>query len=168
MTGIVRMLSRYSCLILLLMGTTAVCQDVAEEFAQSSGWYIQGGAYIHYNEEDDYEGPPLFAGIEYFRSRRWLLGFSMFQNSFGQFTQYAYVGRVFHPWESQPNLHIKLTGGLVQGYRGKHHNTLPIRWSESWGLGFVPTIGLRRERFGFDVALLQDSGLLFLGGYRFR
>jgi len=162
------MLSRFLFLLpLLFIGKSALCQDASEQPDEYPGWYVQGGTYIHYDEEDDYEGPPLFAGIEYFRSSKWLYGFSMFQNSFGQFSQYAYVGRVFHPWETKPYLHIKITGGLVQGYRGQNHDTLPIRWGESWGIGAIPTIGMRRDRFGFDLAFLKESGLLFLGGYYF-
>ena len=146
---------------------TAAADDTANAEAPKYRWYVQGGAYIHYDEEDDYEGPPLFIGIEFHRSQKWLYGFSAFQNSFGQFTQYAYVGRVFRPWENHPTWHIKLTGGVLQGYRGRNHDTLPIRWGESWGLGGIPTIGTQKERYGYDVAFLKESGLLFLFGYRF-
>ncbi|MEM9172684.1 MAG: hypothetical protein AAGA84_08275 [Pseudomonadota bacterium] len=131
-------------------------------------WYLQGGAYVHYNDDEDYEGPPLFAGIERHISPKYQLGFSMFQNSFGQFTQYAYVGRTFHPWAEHPRWRFKLTAGVIQGYRGERHDTLPIRWSKSWGLGAVPTFGWAGERVGCDVAVLTDAGLLFLVGYRWQ
>ena len=106
-------------------------------------------------------------GNEYHQTPKLLWGLSAFQNSFGQFSQYAYIGRKFHPWDSHPNLHIKLTGGIVQGYRDPHHDTLPIRWGESWGIGAIPTIGYQKDRFGFDLAFLKESGLLFLAGYHF-
>jgi hypothetical protein len=130
-------------------------------------WYLQGGAYIHYTNKDKYEGAPVFASIEYHQKPKLLWGFSMFENSFGDFTQYAYVGREFHPWENKPNLHIKLSAGVVQGYKDEHQDILPIRWGNSWGLGAVPSVGFMAENFGFDVAVLSTSGLLFLAGYQF-
>jgi hypothetical protein len=130
-------------------------------------WYVQGGAYMHYDEEDDYEGPPVFGGVEYLLSPKNHIGLSLFQNSFGQFSQYLYFGRLFHPWESRPNLHIKLTGGIVYGYHEPNHSTLPIRWGDAWGAGVVPSIGYRKDRWGVDVALLKESGLLFLAGWHF-
>ena len=84
------------------------------------------GPYLHYSDNEEYEGPPLFLGIEYYRSARWLAGASMFQNSYGQFSQYAYMGRVFRPLPEHPELHIKITAGIIHGYRGKHHDTLPV------------------------------------------
>ena len=123
--------------------------------------------YLHYRDDDEFEGAPLFAGLEYVHSEKWRFGFSMFENSFGQFSQYAYVGRIFRPLERYPNVHIKLTGGFVHGYRGEHHDTLPIRWGKSWGMGAIPTIGYTRGRFGFDVAFLKASAAMFLVGYHF-
>jgi len=151
----------------LFHAASAAAQSPAGARDERPGWYIQGGFYLHYADDEDYEGPPLFAGIEYVHSRKVMFGFSMFQNSFGQFSQYAYAGRLFHPLKNHPDLHFKLTGGIVQGYRGEHHETLPIRWNDSWGIGVIPTIGYRKERFGVDLAFLKASAALFLIGYRF-
>ena len=136
--------------------------------AFTSGWYVQGGVYVHYRDDEDYEGPPLFVGVEYVQSPKWRYGASMFQNSFGQFTQYAYVARLFRPLRDHPEFHFKLTGGVVQGYRGEHHDTLPIRWGDSWGVGVIPTLGYRKDRLGFDIAFLKASAALFLVGYHFE
>ena len=138
-----------------------------DSYSKYPRWYLQGGAYIHYNDDEDYEGPPLFASIEYLPSEKWQYGFSMFQNSFGQFSQYAYVGRLFHPLEKHPEFHFKLTGGIVHGYAGEHHDTLPIRWGDSWGIGVIPTLGYRKGRVGYDIAFLKASAALFLVGWHF-
>ena len=145
----------------------ASAEDLHGIDQQAPGWYFQGGAYLHYRDDEDYQGPPLFAGVEYHRSAKWLHGFAMFQNSFGQFSQYAYTARMFRPLKSQPYLHIKITGGLVHGYSGKHHDTLPVRWGDSWGLGIIPTIGYKKDRLGVDFAFLKASALMVLVGYHF-
>lgn len=130
-------------------------------------WYLQGGFYYHFRDDDEYGSTPLFASLERLPTSRWVYGFSMFDNSFGQFSQYAYAGRLFRPFERYPNVHLKLTGGIVHGYRGKHHDTLPIRWGDSWGIGVIPTIGYRKGRVGYDVAFLKASAALFLVGWHF-
>lgn len=130
-------------------------------------WYLQGGGYVHYEDSDDYEGPPLVLGLEHHWPSDWLAGLTLFNNSFGQFSQYGYLGRQFHPLEALPGLRLKLTVGIVQGYRGEHFDALPIRWEERWGLGVVPSIGYQKGRVGVDVAFLKESAVLFLLGYQF-
>ena len=136
--------------------------------SEDKPWYLQAGAYTHFNGDPDYEGPPWFAGIEYGESRRWLLGFSVFNNSFGQLTQYAYVGKTYHPLEKHPGFRLKLTGGIAHGYAGERHKTLPVRWGDAWGLAVIPTVGYQKGRLGGDIAIMSASGLLFLVGYEFR
>ncbi len=41
---------------------------------------------MHDSDKDEYEGPPWFAGIEYQKSRNTVIGLSVFNNSFGEFT----------------------------------------------------------------------------------
>jgi len=166
--GTDRVLVALSIIAACLLPEPATAQSPLNAGEQRPGWYLQGGFYLHYQDDEEYEGPPLFAGIEYVQSDKLMYGFSMFQNSFGQFSQYAYVGRHFHPLSNQPNLHIKLTGGIVHGYGGEHHDTLPVRWGDSWGIGIIPSIGYRKERFGVDIAFLKASAALFLVGYRFE
>lgn len=162
--------------VLLICATVALATLNAEQaqaelpdapLAIERPWYVHGGPYLHYRDDEEYEGPPLFFGIEYYRDERWLAGASVFQNSYGQFSQYLYFGKTFRPLDRYPYLHIKLTGGVIHGYGGKHHDTLPVRWGDSWGLGVIPTIGYKKDRFGFDFAFLKASGLLFLMGYHF-
>jgi hypothetical protein len=139
----------------------------AEAAERHRHWYAQAGLYAHWRNDDAFSGVPWFAGIEYHRPDLWFGGFSMFNNSFGQFSQYAYLGRAFHPLPAYPHFRIKLTVGVVQGYKDEHYDTLPIHWGGSWALGFVPGLGYQKGRVGYDVAVLGVGGLLFLVGYSF-
>ena len=136
------------------------------QYAETN-WYVQAGGYMHYTDDEEYEGPPWFAGIEYQRSRNRVVGLSVFNNSFGEFTQYAYLGKSFYPSDRYPGFRIKLTAGVAHGYSGEHHKLLPIRWGDSWGIGIVPTIGYQWDALGVDIGVLSASGLLFLVGYEF-
>ena len=146
-------------------GPAAVSAESIQD--AESNWYFQAGGYMHYDDDEEYEGPPWFVGVEYQKSRNRVIGLSVFNNSFGQFTQYAYLGKTFHPSQKYPDFRIKLTGGVVHGYTGDHHKIMPIRWGDSWGLGIVPGIGYQWDALGVDVAVLSASGLLFLVGYEF-
>ena len=151
--------------MVLLAARPTLAWGASDELA--TPWYVMGGGYIHYETDDSYEGPPLVLGIEYHKPSQWFAGLSLFNNSFGQFSQYAYLGRAFHPLGALPGLRLKLSAGIVQGYRGEHFDAIPIRWEERWGLGVVPSIGYQEDRVGFDVAFLKESAVLFLFGYQF-
>ncbi|MBT8108703.1 MAG: hypothetical protein KJP17_10735 [Gammaproteobacteria bacterium] len=128
---------------------------------------MQAGTYTHYGDSEDYEGPPLFIGVEYYSDDLPMLGFSIFNNSFGKITRYAYVGKQFFPWQGNPALHVKLTVGIAHGYEGKYRNALPLTWGDAWGIAAVPTIGFQKDRAGIDLGLLGTSGLILLLGYEF-
>ncbi len=155
------------CLLLLFAGSGVWAEEKQNGQTRDWSWYIQGGAYIHPQDRDDYEGPPILGSIEYHKKNNWFGGLALFNNSFGQFSQYLYLGKQFYPWKSLPHTRIKLTAGVVQGYKDEHYDTLPIRWGDSWGLGFVPSIGYQKGRVGYDVAILGVAGLLFAVGYEF-
>ena len=148
-----------------LLCASAIAETTPDGSARS--WYVQAGGYLHYSEKDYYEGPPLFGGIERHREKNTLLGFSVFNNSFGDFTQYLYWGKQWNPWENHPALRLKLTVGIVHGYEGDNQDVTPIYWGDAWGIGAVPTFGYQKNRLGFDLALLGNSGALFLIGYEF-
>lgn len=154
-------------LMLLLGGCGALAQQASDTRANEANWYVQAGAYVHYSHNDDYSGAPLFASMEYHGTDNWFGGLSAFNNSYDQFTQYLYLGKKLHPWNSHPEVRIKLSAGVAHGYQGEHHDTLPIRWGRSWGLAFIPAIGYQKDRVGYDLVILEASGLLFLVGYEF-
>jgi hypothetical protein len=149
----------------VLCGEVVAAEQADDAQDSDPYWYVQGGAYTHWVDSDDYVGPPVLGGVEHHRSGGWSGGLSLFNNSFGQFTQYLYVGKEFQPWGSSPELRLKLSAGIVHGYEGEYYDTLPIRWGGSWGLGFVPAIGYHKGRVGYDVAVLGVAGLLFMVGY---
>jgi len=150
-----------------LLCTPAAAVAQSESDRDASAWYVQVGAYGHFRDDEDYEGPPLFGGIEFHSVNLPILGFSIFNNSFGDFSQYVYLGKEFYPSRKYPGFRLKLTGGVAHGYEGEHHDVLPIRWGDSWGFGLVPIVGYKSDRVGVDLALLSDAGLLLLVGYEF-
>ena len=123
-------------------------------------FYLRGGIYAHYQHDNEFDGPPVLVSGEYYRNK-YVLGISLFNNSFGQFSQFYFGGRQWNPFRKKPNLNVKLAVGVVSGYRGEHYDVLPVRWGDRYGLGVVPSVGWKKGRTGYEVSVLGVGGLLF-------
>lgn len=156
-----------SLLAYALAAPAAFAQESGDPDAHTPTWYLQAGVYWHYSDKEEYDGPPVFAGIEYERSVNSVIGISVFNNSYGQFSQYAYYGKSWYPSDTVPGFRFKVTAGVVHGYTGEHKKIMPVRWGDGWGIGVVPGIGYQRDALGVDLALLSASGVLLLVGYEF-
>jgi len=152
-------------ILLGLLCAVAVAEDVPDQ--DTITWYVQVGAYTHFSDDEKYEEAPLFAGVERQNEKRTIIGFSVFNNSFGDMTQFLYWGKQWNPWENHRALRIKLTIGVFHGYEGENQDVTPIYWGDAWGIGAVPTFGYQKNRLGFDLGLLGNSGVVFLVGYEF-
>lgn len=138
--------------------------------AEESRWYhydhlyLQGGSYIHFRSSDEHDGSNLFASLEAVRSDNWLYGLGLFDNSFGQFSQYLYAGKQWHLNGKMKNFHFKVTAGLIHGYKDEYKNKIPMN---DFGIApaIIPGFGYKKNRLGGDVILLGNSGLLFTVGY---
>jgi len=141
-----------------------ICQTaVAEERGYKV--HAQFGAYTHFGgSSDDYEGPPILGNLELNSPQDWLFGLSLFNNSFGQFSQYAYVGKKWRLPGIQKYLHVKLTGGIVHGYVDDFEDKIPFNY-DGWGVGIIPSIGFKKDRLAIDLVALGTAGLLLAVGY---
>ena len=93
-------------------------------------------------------------------------GFAIFSNSFGQPSQYAYYGWQFQPLSSTPQLFLKLTGGVIHGYKYPFHQKIPLNNRHGWGLTAIPAVGWNlNQHWGGQVNLLGKSALMFQLNY---
>lgn len=98
-----------------------------------------------------------------------LAGLALFNNSFGQFSQYAYYGWQFRPWNAHPQLFLKLTGGVIHGYKYPYHKKIPFNNRNGWGVTVIPGVGWDFDRhWGAQVNVLGTSALMFQVNYMFR
>jgi hypothetical protein len=74
---------------------------------------------------------------------------------------------LWRPVDSLPSLQVKLTAGLVHGYKDEHQDAIPLN-----GLGvapiILPAIGYAGERFGSEPAFYGLSGVTSNVGIYFR
>lgn len=126
---------------------------------------VTSNLVTHHRNDPDHNNRPGLIGLEYSREdSRWLAGGATFRNSFNQRSQYAYVGLRFEA-ERLP-VYAKLTGGLLQGYRGEHRDKIPLN---RFGVApaIVPALGVQMNRVSSEVIVLGASALALTVNYDF-
>ena len=91
---------------------------------------------------------------------RWLIGGAGFRNSFGQQSTYLYGGfRRELTGGKHTSTYIKLTGGLLHGYRGEFRDKIPFN---QFGIApaILPAIGVDYRRMNFELIPFGKAGLM--------
>ncbi len=150
---------------LALLGSLAIPVDgYAAEDAQ---WLLQTSLYTkHFHADLDHNDKQNLLGLEYQRADRWVVGASVFDNSFHQPSQYFYFGKLFRPLEAAPLLHLKLTGGLLHGYKNEYRDKIPLN---SYGIApvIIPAIGLSGKHVSGEINLFGFAGVIVTIGVLF-
>lgn len=135
--------------------------------ADQDGLYLWGATYTHFSDSDDYKGANILVGLEVEKPNHHLYGLALFNNSYSQFSQYLFYGKVFEFDDTYPGLHAKITAGIIHGYRGKFEDNLILNKELGVAPVIVPGVGYQRERWGADLFLLANQGVLLALGYKF-
>ena len=136
----------------------------APEPWRTDRFYLATSVYtkhFHYNpDHDDHQN--LIQG-EWNITTQWLAGLSLFDNSFGQPTQYLYAGYRFRPFDSVQPLYFKLTAGLVHGYKDQYQNKIPFN---NTGVApvIIPSVGYCVNRFCSEAVLFGAAGMMITFG----
>ena len=147
--------------------------------SQLTGWMFGYSPYtLHYSDakkehswEPDNEKHSYVWLIQAEKelNERNVAGFAFFSNSFGQPTQYAYYGWRFRPFDSTPGLFIKLTAGVIHGYKYPYNKKIPLNNKNGWGSTAIPAIGYDfTKNWGAQVNVLGNAGLMFQLNYTMR
>jgi len=154
-------------IILGLLLMPVLPADAASFWDENDKLHVQFGAYSHYGDsDDDYEGPPIMVNFEVNKESNWLYGLSLFNNSFGQFSQYLYFGKKWELPKIHKYFHAKLTGGLLHGYKDEFEDKVPYN-NNGFSPGIVPTIGFKKDRLALDLLFLGDAAIMLAVGYDF-
>ncbi len=99
---------------------------------------------------------------------QWFLGAATFKNSFSQQTYYGYFGGRYRFNEGQfVEPYLRVTGGLLHGYRGKYQHKVPLNQYETAPV-IVPSIGVDIQNVSFELVAFAASGVMLNVGYYFR
>ena len=119
---------------------------------------------IHFDSDPGHTDWAWMVGVEWQRPSRWLLGFSYFNNSFGQKSQYYYAGYVWKPSDRDPRWYLKLSGGLLYGYKEPYEDKVPFNHN-GYSPAIIPALGYKWDRWNTQLILLGNAGLTISLGY---
>ena len=155
-----------TALLFLLFTGTAWSQDSPEPGWQVEHWSLSFSLYTkHFDPDPDHVNDQNLVGLEAQFSNRWLAGAAVFDNSFGQNSQFLYVGK-YWPIAGSEHFYFKLMGGLLHGYKEPYEDKIPLN-----GLGIapgiVPAVGVRYRWLFGEINLGGLAVVTVTGGFRF-
>lgn len=128
-------------------------------------WVVQTSVYTrHFSPSPDHNNRQDLLALERNEASGLLYGGATFRNSFAQRSYYGYIGKRFdsirHP------LYLKITGGLLHGYKGEYRDKIPLN---RFGIApvIIPGIGIRLGAVSAEAVLLGASAAMLNVGLRF-
>jgi hypothetical protein len=91
-------------------------------------------------------------------AQRTHLGVSVFDNSYGQFSQSVYAGLEWdwtRAWGGE--VFLSLSAGLIHGYKEPYEDKLPLNNALGVGLVLVPAIGWQHGALGLAAGLTGSA-----------
>jgi hypothetical protein len=123
-------------------------------------FYLETSVFTHHFSYDPahVDKQKLILG-EWNITKEWLVGASVFDNSFGQSSQYVYGGWRHRPFEDVPPFYVKVSAGLTHGYRGQYRDKIPFNGS---GIApvIVPSAGFCISRVCTELVVFGGAGFL--------
>lgn len=148
---------------LLLLG--ALCISPCAWATDEDFWYFQTSAYTkHWTHDPDHNNHQELIGVERNFADGSLWGGATFLNSFSQRSYYAYYGR---RWVAeQYPVYVKLSGGLIEGYKGEYDDKIPLN---HFGVApvIIPSVGTFYGPVGAELVVLGGAAIMINVGYRY-
>jgi hypothetical protein len=141
----------------------------APEPWRTDRFYFQFAFYTwHFHYDPDHQQSYLFDAEYHFNETwlggQWITGLALFQNSFGQFSQYIFGGLVWRPIEEHQPFYVKLTAGPLHGYTGQYQNKVPFN-HDGWAPAIIPGVGYCvLKRYCGEFVMLGTNAALFTIG----
>lgn len=147
-----------------LLSSLCLSLLLALPVAAEEAWYLQTSVYTrHFHPDPEHNNHQNLIGLEYQADEGVVAGGATFRNSFRQRSQYGYVGKRFD--SDVAPVYLKVTGGLLQGYRGEYRDKIPLN---RFGVApvLIPSLGARLGPVGGELVLLGNSAMMVnLGVY---
>jgi hypothetical protein len=147
--------------------------DPSQDWDASEPWrtdrfYFQYAYYtLHFHYDPAHQQSYLFDSEYHFQETwlggQWIAGVALFQNSFGQFSEYVFGGLQWRPIEDHQPFYVKLTAGPLHGYEGQYKNKLPYN-NSGVAPAVIPGIGYCVKRYCGEFVLLGANAALFTIG----
>jgi hypothetical protein len=171
-----------ACMLLLVaagpaLATAATPESTSEPPAARFGEGLRisyAPKAFHVTSDPDFVDWNHIVGFEWVTARhrfwgadRSHLGLSLFDNSYGQFSQSIYAGLEWN-WMrvAGGELFVALSLGLVNGYEDPWADKVPLNKQLGVGVTLVPALGWQRDAFGLALSL-SGSAFVLRASYTF-
>ncbi|MDO9439033.1 hypothetical protein [Hydrogenophaga sp.] len=124
--------------------------------------------YTHHWSHDEEHKPVFAVSVSRLLPNDRRCGISLFRNSFGQPSAYAFVGK---SWpgilSSYPNVYASVTAGIMYGYVGKYKNKVPANVG-GFSPAIIPAIGYQLSpRSSLEIQILGTAAFMVGTNWRF-
>lgn len=129
-------------------------------------WNIQTSLYTkHFDPDPDHNNNQNLIGVEMIFENDWLAGVAVFDNSFGQPSQFVFMGKSWPILKSR-HWYFKLVGGLLHGYKEPYEDKIPLN-SLGVAPAIIPSLGFRYRRVFTEVNLAGTAAVTVTAGVSF-
>jgi len=140
----------------------------APEPWKTDRWYVQTAYYTwHFHYDANHKQSILldteYRLNEYWLGGQWIVGLTLFTNSFGQFSQYLYGALKWRPIPDDQKFYVNVSAGFLHGYEGEYKNKIPFN-STGTAPAIIPSIGYCWVRYCTEAAFLGANAMLFTVG----
>lgn len=123
----------------------------------------------HWSNENASQHKPVYAvSVSRLLPDQRFCGFSLFRNSFGQPSAYAYTGWAWpHLWAAHPEVYGTVTAGIIYGYVGEFKNKVPLNVG-GFSPVLIPAVGYRLSpALAVEVQILGTAAVMVGTTWRF-
>ena len=127
-------------------------------------WRVMASPYTYHFSRDPNHSHVYMLGLEKQDAEAWIIGGSLFQNSFGQPSAYLYGGKRFNGLTRFEPLFVQVTGGLLYGYKPPYDKKVPLNYKGfspgavlSVGWQFTPMLSAQANFLGNSALMFQVS-----------
>lgn len=172
---------------LVLSGALILPVHAEGVFTQGDALLLQTSLWtVHYSPEPEHNNHQKLINVEWLAPKtdltelqrpggldwrdevRWLAGVASFDNSFSQRSTYVYGGgRYDFPLQPQTQAYVKVTAGLLHGYKDEYRDKIPFNRFEI-APAILPAVGLEYHRLNLELIPFGTAGAMVNLGFYLR
>lgn len=133
--------------------------DAAEPW-RTDRFYLETSVYTrHFHYDPAHNDDQNLILAEWNVTEQWLVGAALLDNSFNQPTQYVYGGYRFRPLENLQPFYLKISAGIIHGYKDEYQDKIPMNGS-GYAPVIIPTVGYCLNRFCSELVFFGAAGVM--------
>lgn len=147
----------------------SVCPGWREPAGRHDYWSFASPFTHHWSDENAADHKAAYAlSLNRQLSDDRFCGFSLFRNSFGQPSAYAYTGWSWaQPWPAYPKVYANVTAGIIYGYVGEFKDKVPLNVG-GFSPVVIPSVGYRlTPQLGLEVQVLGTAAVMIGANWHF-